>query len=360
MDSQSSSTERPRPAALPEQLPVLPLENIVIYPYMVVPLQVSGEHSVQLIDEVVQRDKLLALVAQKTPQKDEFDYDNLHRVGTAATILKMVKVPDGTAMILVQGMSRVRLLGSMQLRPYIVARVEQVEEITKSTKKVRALMSNLAVQFEKLVTLVPHLPEELKIAVSNNTDPGRLADLVASNLHLSLEERQKLLEQTDVEQRLETVTKLLNSEVEVQQLGTKIQSQVESEMGKTQRDYYLRQQMKAIQHELGEDDEVTREVKQLREKLDALQLPAPVHEAAGRELDRLAKMPPGAAEYTVARSYIDWILALPWKVETEDHLDIRRARKVLDDDHYDLEKVKERILESVSYTHLTLPTKRIV
>ncbi len=215
---------------------MLPLENIVIYPFMVAPLQVTGDQSIKLIDDVIQGDKILGLVAQRVPSGDEFDYSNIYTIGTAATVLKMARVPDGSVMILVQGISRIRLLKSVQTKPYLIAEVETASGQPKIGKRAMALMSNLAVQFEKLITMLPHLPEELKIAVSNNNDPDRLADLVASNVRLTLEQRQDLLETLDVEERLDKVTKLLNSELQVTQLGSKIQSQVESQMDKTQRD----------------------------------------------------------------------------------------------------------------------------
>lgn len=337
---------------IPQQVPVLPLENIVIYPYMVAPLQVTGEESLRLVDAVVHGDKILALVAQKKSPADEFDFENLFKIGTVATILKMAKVPDGSAMILVQGLSRIRLIECVQSRPYIITRVESIKEDVKPGKKTQALMSNLSVQFQKLVSLVPHLPDELAIAVTNNQDPSRLADLVASNIRLSVEERQAILEELDVEKRLEVVTKLLSNELQVLQLGSKIQTQVETEMSKTQRDYYLREQMKAIRSELGEEDEITREVRQLREKMQSMNLPEAAKTAATRELERLEKMPPGAAEYTVARSYVDWILNLPWSESTEDHLDIKKSHKILDEDHFGLGKVKERILEYLSVRRL--------
>jgi ATP-dependent Lon protease len=337
---------------IPKKLPLLPLENIVIYPFMVAPLQVTGDQSIKLIDDVIQGDKILGLVAQRVPSGDEFDYSNIYTIGTAATVLKMARVPDGSVMILVQGISRIRLLRSLQTQPYLIAEVETASAQPRISKRAMALMSNLAVQFEKLITMLPHLPEELKIAVSNNNDPDRLADLVASNIRLTLGQRQDLLETLDVEERLDKVTKLLNSELQVTQLGSKIQSQVESQMDKTQREYYLREQMKAIQRELGEEDEVTREVKQLRERLEATPMPEAARQAAQRELDRMSRMPSGAAEYTVSRTYLDCILALPWQVSTEDRLDIKQAKAILDEDHYDLEKVKDRILEYLSVRRL--------
>jgi len=346
--------DRDSVAAIPasSRLPILPLENIVIYPFMVAPLQVTGEESMQLIDDVIQGDKLLGLVAQRSPAGNEFDYNNLYKVGTAATLLKMAKVPDGSAMVLVQGVYRVRLNRCLQTRPYILAEAERLEPQVKTSRHVQALMSNLAVQFENLVSQVPHLPDELRIAVSNSDDPGRVADLVASNIRLSVEERQNLLETLDVEERMEKVTQMLSKELDLLQLGTKIQSKVQSQMSKTQREYYLREQMKAIRQELGEEDEVAREVRMLQKKIDALELPKAARNATQRELDRLAKMPAGAAEYTVSRTYLDWMICLPWATHTKDNLDIKKARRVLDSDHYDLEKVKDRILEYLAVRRL--------
>jgi ATP-dependent Lon protease len=344
--------EKKEAIVIPNKIPVLPLENIVVYPSMVVPLQVTGEQSLQLIDDILQHDKILALAAQREPSGDEFDFENLYPVATAASILKMAKVPDGSAMILIQGVARVKLLKAVSTRPYITAKVKALTETVAAGKRVDALVSNLQVQFEKLIGLVPHLPEELKIAVRNTSNPSRLADLVASNIRLPLATRQQVLETLDVEERLEHVTKLLNNELEVLVLGSKIQTQVESEMEKGQREYYLREQMKAIRRELGEEDDITREVRVLKDKLEKADLPEKAHQAASRELDRLSKMPPGAAEYTVARTYIDWILSLPWNISSEDHLDVVRAKKILDEDHYDIAKVKDRIVEYLAVRKL--------
>jgi ATP-dependent Lon protease len=352
-EEQASQKLSTAEAEVPKELPVLPLENVVVYPFMVTPLQVSGEQSLQLIADVIEKERILALVAQRNPEEeDEFDPDNLYRIGTAASIIKMAKIPDGSAMILIQGVCRLQITDFIQPRPYIKAHVKCLQDEPGRQKTVQALMSNMSMQFEKLVSLVPHLPDELKIAITNNTDPSRQADLVASNLRLTLVQRQEILETLNIQQRLEKVTKLLSTELEVLELGSKIQNQVESQMGKTQREYYLREQLKAIQNELGEEDEVAREIRQLREKLEEKEMPEKSRVATERELDRLSRMPAGAGEYTVARTYVDWMLTLPWKEETEDMLDIKASKKILDEDHFNLEKIKERIIEYLAVRRL--------
>ncbi len=337
---------------IPEEIPILPLRDTVIYPYMVSPLFVARPKSIQLIEDVLNGNRILGLVAQKKAEIEDPKPSDLFDYGTAATILKMLKLPDGTMRVLVQGLSRIQVIDYLQMTPYLKARVRPLEDIIKEGLELEALAKNVSIQFQKIISLVPHLPDELQIAVMNINHPGKLADLVASNLNLSLDEKQQILELIDVKKRLEKLTVFINRELEVLEIGNKIQHEVQSELSKNQREYFLRQQLEAIKKELGEEDERTMEIKELQQKIKKAKMPKEVEKVAMRELDRLAKMPPGAAEYTVARTYLDWLIAIPWSKSTRDNLDIEKARKVLDEDHYDLEKVKERILEYLAVRKL--------
>ncbi|HDK35308.1 MAG TPA: endopeptidase La [Bacteroidetes bacterium] len=337
---------------IPRELPILPLRDTVIYPFMVSPLFVARPKSVQLIEDALNHNRTLGLVAQKKTEIEDPKASDLFDYGTVSTILKMLKLPDGTMRILVQGLSRIQIVDYLQLNPYLKARVRPLEDFIEEGLELEALAKNVTIQFQKIVSLVPHLPDELQIAVMNIRHPGKLADLVASNLNLSLKEKQEILELIDVKKRLEKLTVYINRELEVLEIGNKIQSKVQSELSKNQREYFLRQQLEAIKKELGEEDERTMEIKELREKINKAKMPKATEKEALRELDRLAKIPPGAAEYTVSRTYLDWLIAVPWSKSTKDNLDVAKARKVLDEDHYDLQKVKERILEYLAVRKL--------
>lgn len=337
---------------IPDVLPMLPLRDFVVFPYMVTPLIIARQKSMRLIDHVMETNKLIGLVAQRQPEIEEPDADALFRYGTAAYILKSLRFPDGSLRILVQGLSRVKIVKFVQRDPFFMSKVKRLNDKLVMNLEIQALARNIANQFHRISLLVPNLPDELQIAVMNMDDPGRLTDLLASNLNLSLYEREDILETLDVKQRMEKLTIYLNREVEVLEVGSKIQTQVQSEMGKNQRDFYLREQLKAIQRELGESDERSLEINELRNKIDQANMPDQVEKEAIRELDRLSKMPPGAAEYTVSRTYIDWLINLPWSHSTEDNLNITEAEKILNQDHYDLDKVKERILEYLAVRKL--------
>ncbi|MGZ4309997.1 MAG: endopeptidase La [Gaiellaceae bacterium] len=338
----------------PAVLPVLPLKETVVFPQSMAPLAIGQERSVKLIDDVVAGERLLALVTVKDPSVETPMWDDLHEIGTAAIVHKMIRVPDGTLRILVQGVERVRLTRRVEEEPYLLAEFEAVPDtVPEESPELEALTRAVQDLFARIIGLAPYLPEELQIAVANVDDPSALCHLVASSLRtIKTEEKQRLLELPDVEERLRETSKILGRELEVFELGTKIQTQVQTEMEKGQREYFLRQQMKAIQEELGEGDSEQAEVNELRERLDALEAPEDVKKAAARELGRLEKLPAAAAEYGVIRTYLDWILTLPWNQFTEDDLDLKRAKKVLDDDHYDLEKVKERIIEYLAVSKL--------
>jgi ATP-dependent Lon protease len=337
---------------IPDTLPILPLRETVVFPDTVTPLAVGQERSVKLIDDVLHKDKMIGLATIRNSEVETAGPDDIFEVGTAAIIHKMLKVPDGSLRILVQGIKRIKIVKYTVADPYLVARVEPLEDRIDRTKEVEALSRNLQNVFTKIIGLVPYLPEELQMAASNVDDPSALCYLIASAIKINTEEKQELLEETDVEKRLRRLTVILTRELEVFELGSKIQSDVQSEMDKNQREYFLRQQMKAIQEELGEVDEIAAEVNELRGQIDELQLPEEVDRQARRELDRLAKLQPAAAEYSVIRTYLDWILTIPWNKSTEDILDIARAQEILDEDHYDLEKVKNRILEYLSVAKL--------
>jgi ATP-dependent Lon protease len=337
---------------LPQVMPALPLKETVVFPDSMTPLAIGQERSIRLIDDVVAGDRMLVLLTVKNSQLEQPGWDDVYHVGTAAMVHKLVRVPDGTLRILVQGLERVRLVEPAQDEPYLVGGFEAVPDVSPETKEVEALTRNVQGLFARVIGLVPYLPEELQLAAANVEDPSALCSLVASTLRLKSEEKQHLLEEADVEARLREISMILNRELEVFELGTRIQTQVQSELEKGQREFYLRQQLKAIQEELGEADPEQAEVNELREQLDALALPEGVRKAAMREVGRLEKLPSAAAEYGVIRTYLDWILQLPWDRTTDDDLDLDKARKILDEDHFDLEKVKDRIVEYLAVAKL--------
>jgi ATP-dependent Lon protease len=337
---------------IPAELPVLPLKETVVFPDSMTPLAIGQERSILLVDDVVGGERLLALFTVRDPEVEAPGWDDLYEIGTAAVVHKMIRVPDGTLRVLVQGLRRIRLEEPVTEDPYLVARFAPVPDEAEETRELEALLRNAQSLFGRIIGLAPYLPEELQIAAANIDDASGLCNLVASTLRLKTEERQLILEIADTEERLREVSKILNRELEVFELGTKIQSQVQSELEKGQREFFLRQQMKAIQEELGEGDPEQADANELRERLDGLELPEDVRKAADRELARLERLPAAAAEYGVIRTYLDWLATLPWGVTTPDDLDLDRARRTLDDDHYDLEKVKERIVEHLAVSKL--------
>ena len=332
---------------VPDIVPVLPLRGTVLFPQAVMPLGAGRASSVRLIEEAVQAGRLVGTVAQRDPSDDAPTREGLHDVGTVTVIHKALKQPDGTLRIIAQGVGRFRLLDIVQTEPYLKARIEAiVESDAGDDVEVHALARSVTSLFQNVVALSPALPDELATVIANVDGPGALADLVAASLpSLTQALKQELLETVSVKERLSKLATALGKEAEVLQLGSKIQSEVQSEMSKTQREYYLREQLKAIQKELGEGDERTQEIDALRAKIEAAGMPDEARAEAVRELDRLAKMPPAAAEYTVARTYIDWLVTMPWAQETTDDADIANARAILDEDHEGLDKIKDRILE---------------
>ncbi len=337
---------------IPEILPILPLRETVIFPSMVAPVVVGRERSIRLIDEVAVGSKMFGVVAQKDSQAEDPTPEQIYNIGTLCTIIRMLKFPDGTTRLLLQGISRIRINQMFETEPYFKAQVEPIQEVYELTIEIQGLMRNVLDLFQKVVSMAPYLAEEAYITAMNIQEPNRLADFIAANLNISIAQKQEILETIDVKERLQKVTYFLNSEVQILEVGKQIQSEIKTEMDKRQREYILREQLKAIQKELGEVDEQTKEINELREKIEQAGMPEEVRREAERELDRLSQMMPGAAEYTVSRTYLDWLINLPWSKSTEDNLDIERAKEILDEDHYDLEKVKNRILEFLAVRKL--------
>ena len=342
---------------VPEELPVLPLRGTVLYPDLILPIMVGRKKSVKLIDDAMDSDRIIGVITQKRSEIEDPKETDLYSVGVAALILRMIRELDGSQRVIVQGVSRMKVREYIQREPYFKARSEVIDEGLVQGVEIDALMMNLKNLFSRAVELAPYLTSELGTMVSNIKSPSILADLIASNLNISTTEKQGILETFDVRERLTKVHLFLNKEVQVLELGNKIQSQVKEDMDRTQREYYLREQLKAIKKELGELDEHSSEIKELKEKIKKAKMPPDALAAAEKELDRLAKIPPASAEYTVARTYLDWLAELPWSETTADNLDIDNAQKTLDEDHYDLEKVKKRILEYLAVRKLKADMK---
>jgi ATP-dependent Lon protease len=343
------------PENVPPEIAVLPLRDTVLFPQAFMPLAVARESSVRLIDEAVASGRMIAVFAQREAAEDDPQQQDLHPIGTASHIHKMFKLPDGSLRIIVQGVTRVRLDEMLTARPYLRARVTELPEVVgeKDKLEIDALQRNIKTNFQQIVSLSPLMSDDLQTLAINITEPGRLADFIASSLGtIGTDVKQEVLATLDVRARLDLLNRLLIKELEVLELGSKIQSQVQSEVGKNQRDYFLREQLKAIQKELGEGDDQTREIDELRDKIEAAGLPDAVKKEALRELDRLSKMPPAAAEYTVARTYLDWIVALPWSTRTDEVIDLVRTKEVLDNEHSGLDKLKDRILEYLAVRKL--------
>ena len=337
---------------IPEELPILPVRNTVLYPSMVLPLMVARGRSVKLVDNVLTGNRLLGVVAQRDPAIEDPEPKDLYQYGSAGIILKMLKFPDDSIRVLVRGMRRVQIKEILGKEPYFRAKVDVLESRLDPGVKVEALVQNIRQQFSKLIENSPILPRETQVAAQNIDDPGMLADFVATNLNLKLEDMQVMLEMLDVNKRLEKVAHLLNREIQVLELGSKIQDEIKSQIDQSQREYYLRQQMKAIKKELGEDDASSREMEELQKRIAEAGMNDEAMKEAKKELDRLSRMHPESAEYTVARTYLDWLCELPWSKSTEDNLDINGARGILDEDHYSLDKPKERILEYLAVRKL--------
>jgi len=341
------------PEKIPEIIPVLPLYDVVLFPKMVLPLIVMQEASIQLIDEAMSKDRIIGAVTSNVKEaKSEYQPGDLYTYGTSAVILKMAKAEDNKAQLILQGLGRFQLEAYTQHDPYFKARVTSLMPQWDKDKEMEALMANLTTQYERVVELSSGLTQELVTMAKSMEEPDTLADMITSTINSTTQEKQAILETLDIKERLKKVTQLVNYQLEILEIGNKIQSQVKGDMEKQQREYYLRQQLKAIKEELGETDETTAEVEEYREKIQEKNLPEAAAKEAERELNRLSRMHPSSAEYTVALTYLDWLIALPWNERTEDHLDLNQARKILDRDHYGLEKAKKRILEYLAVRKL--------
>ncbi len=340
--------------ALPGELPILPLRDSVTFPDTLTPLAVGQDRSIRLVNDVLGGNRMLAMIASKDAEIESPGPEDLYTVGVSGVVARMLKVPDGSLRILVQGGQRIRVVEWLEDpdRPYPVARIEELADVVHEGPELTALMRNVQQTFSAIIEEVPYLPEELQMAVANVDDPSQLSHLIAGALRIKTEEKQALLEELDVAKRLRRLSEILARELEVVAIGSRIQSQVQSEIDRSQREFVLRQQLKAIQEELGERDPAEAEVEELREQLETRRLPDDVRKQAERELSRLEKLPQAAAEHGVIRTYLEWILSLPWDKATEDNLDLVHARDVLDADHYDIERVKDRILEFLAVRKL--------
>ncbi|MFO1478095.1 MAG: endopeptidase La [Verrucomicrobiota bacterium] len=331
--------------SLPQELAILGLSDIVIFPGMVAPLLVETPGSIKLIDDVAGGERLLGVALQRKPEAENPTPEEIHEVGCAARLLKMLKFPDNTVRVLVEGLWRIRIKEYTTTEPYLSAKFELMKDNKEDSVELTAMMRNAQGQFQEIIKLSPALSEQVKIAALNTEDPGHFADLVAVNLNLSLEERQKLLETTSVKDRLTFLLPLLGREHEVLTLSSKIQTEVASSISKTQRDFFLREQLRAIQRELGEVDTNLGEIRSLQDRIEGTPMPAEARKTALQEVDRLQQIPTAAAEYAVTRHYLDWILNLPWEKETEDKIDLKEAERILNEQHFGLTKVKDRLIE---------------
>ena len=334
-------------------LPLLPIRDIVIYPYMMLPLFVGRDVSIRAVEEALARDRLIFLVSQVNSAEETPVPADIHRVGTIASIMRMLKLADGRVKILVQGLAKGEVDTYLRERPFFEVKIRKVVEPTLAEVpiEVEALMRTAKEKIEQILNL-KNLPPEIVMVTDNISDPGVLADLVASNLRLKIDESQAILEVFDPIERLKKVNELLTRELELSAMQARIQSQAKEEMSKTQRDYYLREQLKQIQQELGEGDERAEEINELKKQIEKAKMPAEVKPEAEKQLRRLEQMHPESSEASLVRTYLDWLVELPWSKRTKDNLNIQKAKEVLDEDHYNLEKIKERILEYLAVNKL--------
>ncbi|MBN1796622.1 MAG: endopeptidase La [Sedimentisphaerales bacterium] len=336
----------------PSQMPILPLRNAVVYPGTVTPLAIGRDRSKALLKDTKPNETVIGLVAQKDSKADKPEFSDLYRIGTAATILKVIKLPHGSIHIVVHAIGRFRIVKPTATKPYLKAQVEPLGSKVRITKKLKALIVNVRAAANRVIVLSPNVPEEASLLLDNIENPSALADFLAANLNIGIAKKQELLEELDVAKRLEEISFALASQLEVLELSHKIQGKVRDSVDKNQREYFLQEQLKAIQTELGREDRQTEELKQIEKNIKKAQMPKNVEAEAMRELDRLGKIPPASPEYSVLRTYLDWICELPWSVATEDRLDINKAQRILNRDHYDLKKVKKRILEFLAVRKL--------
>ena len=349
--------EEERPLKIPENLPILPLRGVVVYPQTAVPLTIGQPRSIRLVDDVVASDRLIGLVASRNPELENPGPEDLYGIGTIATVHRLFRAPDGTIRLLIQGMARFHLEEFTQLDPYLKARVSLIPEVIESGLEVDALARNARDQFEHIAEMIPSIPRELVASVSSIEDPLQTVYTIANFQRMDLGDAQRILELDKVSEKLHKLVEILTREGEVLELGQKIQNEARSEIEKVQREYFLREQLKAIQRELGEGDEQAADIEDFRKRIEAAKMPEEAEKQSRRELDRLSRLPTAAAEYGVIRTYLDWLASLPWSVFTDDNLDIPHAREILEQDHYGLKDVKERILEYLAVRRRRLDRK---
>ncbi len=337
---------------IPNELGIIPIKGGVVFPEQIVPLVIHTPKLAILIDEILTTNKLAGALTQRDPETEEPKPEEVYTVGCVIQINKMLRFPDGTIRLLIKGLTRFKAVNFTQLEPYLKVKIDIIPSEYKKTMALEAMMRNVVTMFQQLVSLAPYLPDELGALILNIDDPNRLADFITSYSNFEFNEKQTLLETTDPKERITKLIPMLQKEISILKLGVKIRSQVKNELDKGQREFYLREQLKAIQKELGETDEHTREIEDLKRNIKAMKMPKETEKVAFKELDRLSRIPPQAAEYTVARTYIDWLISIPWSKSTKDNLDIKRAQRILNEDHYDLVKVKERVLEYLAVKKL--------
>jgi ATP-dependent Lon protease len=352
METQDHNNQHEQEFRLPEVIGILPIRSAVAYPGTVLPLAVGRDRSKKLIANIEPQETIFGLVAQKKPDIDDPGPEDLYSVGTAASVLKVIRMPHGSLNIIVHGIARFRIIEYVQQQPYLQARIQPIAVAARMTKKLQAMVVNVRNTARRVISLSSNIPEEAAMLLENIEGPSALADFLAATLSISIPEKQALLEEADAGKRLVKISVLLVNQLEVLELSHKIQGQVRESIEKNQREYYLQEELKAIQAELGQDDRKTEEIKLLKEKIHKAQMPKPVEQEALRELDRLTKTPQASPEYSVVRTYLDWVCELPWAIRTTDVLDLGKARRILNHDHYGLEKIKRRILEFLAVRKL--------
>ena len=351
-DEGTKRREKSNVFALPEIVGILPIRNAVAFPGTVTPLAIGRRRSKALLADTEPNESIIGLLAQRDPEIDTPNFDHLYAIGTATSVLKITKLPHGPVHILVHGITRFKIVERIATKPYLKARIQPLSTKARMTKKLRALIVSVRQAANRVIALSPNVPEDAAVLLENIEDPSALADFLAANLNVDIEKKQELLEELDAAKRLEEISFILANQLEVLELSHKIQGRVRDSVEKNQREYFLQEQLKAIQSELGQKDLRTEELKQISQNIAAAKMPRKVEQEALRELDRLSKIPPASPEYSVIRTYLDWVCELPWSVQTKDRLDINKAQRVLNTDHYDLRKVKKRILEFLAVRKL--------
>jgi len=358
LNETGQSQEHNHKLKLPEVIGILPIRNAVAYPGTVTPLAIGRQRSKQLLADTKPNESIIGLVTQHNPETDRPGFNDIYPVGTAASVLKLIKIPQGSINIIVHGVARFKIIKPIATEPYLKAAVQLLSVKTKMTKKLQALIVSVRQTANRVITLSPNVPEEASVLLENIENPSALADFLAANLNLDIARKQQLLEELDATKRLEEISAALAAQLEVLELSHKIQGRVREAVDKSQREYFLQEQLKAIQSELGKDDLQTEELKQIKQNIKKAKMPEKVETEALRELDRLGKIPPASPEYSVIRTYLDWVCELPWSIQTKDQLDINKAERILNADHYDLHKVKKRILEFLAVRKLNPTGKR--